>query len=356
MTTSVKSGSKVKVVELGKEPEIDKLKSTEREAGALKRHEVRVAIKAVSLNYRDLLVVKGHYAKLYDGATTPGGTPLIPCSDGAGEVVEIGEDVSRFKIGDRVAGIFMQGWIGGEINAEIGRTALGGSIDGVLRESVVFEQEGLVHLPEHLSYEEGSTLPCAAVTAWNGMIHAGKIKAGDIVLTLGTGGVSIFAVQFAKMMGARVIATSSSNEKLARLQKEFGVDKNDCINYKDHPDWDKQVLSLTGKRGVDHTVEVGGAGTLSKSVNSTKIGGQISVIGVLANGESDFNPINVLMKTIRLQGIYVGSREMFEDMNRAISLHRIKPVVDKVFKFEDAIKAFQYMESQAHFGKVVIKF
>jgi len=355
MTTSVKSGSKIKVVELGKEPQIDKLNTTQRESQALGRHQIRVAIKAVSLNFRDLLVVKGLYAKLYDGATTPGGMPLIPCSDGAGEVIEIGEDVSDFKIGDRVAGIFMQGWVGGEPSAEVGATALGGAIDGVLRETVVFEQEGLVHLPEHLSFEEGATLPCAAVTAWNGMIHAGKIKAGDTVLTLGTGGVSVFAIQFAKMMGARVIATSSSNEKLTRLQKEFGVDKADCINYKEHPDWDKQVLALTAKRGVDHVVEVGGAGTLAKSVNSTKVGGQISVIGVLTNAEGDFNPINVLMKGIRLQGIYVGSREMFQDMNRAIAQHKMKPVVDKVFKFEDAIKAFQYMESQAHFGKVVIK-
>lgn len=355
MTTSVKSGSKIKVVELGKEPRIDQLNTTQRDSGALGRHQVRVAIKAVSLNFRDLLVVKGLYAKLHDGATTPGGAPLIPCSDGAGEVIEIGADVSNFKIGDRVCGIFMQGWIGGEINAQIGNTALGGAIDGVLQESVIFEQEGLVHLPEHLSYEEGATLPCAAVTAWNGMIHTGKIKAGDTVLTLGSGGVSIFAVQFAKMMGARVIVTSSSNEKLVRLQKEFGVDKEDCINYKEHPDWDKKVLTLTGKRGVDHVVELGGAGTLAKSVNATRVGGAISVIGVLANNQGDFNPINVLMKTIRLQGIYVGSREMFEDMNRAIAQHKMKPVIDKVFKFEDAIKAFQYMESQAHFGKVVIK-
>ncbi len=355
MTTMVKSGSKVKIVELGKEPAIEKLNSTNREAAALKQHEVRVAMKAVSLNYRDLLVVKGHYAKLYDGATTPGGMPLIPCSDGAGEVIEIGEDVSRFKVGDRVAGIFMQGWIGGEINAEIGKTALGGAIDGVLAESVVFNQEGLVHIPEHFSYEEGATLPCAAVTAWNGMIHTGKIKAGDTVLTLGTGGVSIFAVQFGKMMGARVIVTSSSNEKLERLHKEFGIDKKDLINYKEKPDWEKEVLSLTGKRGVDLTVELGGAGTLAKSVICTRVGGHVSVIGILANNQGDFNPINVLMKTLRLQGIYVGSREMFEDMNRAISLHKIKPVIDKVFSFDDAIKAFQYMESQAHFGKVVIK-
>lgn len=355
MTTSVQSGNKVKVVELGKEPQIDKLNTTQRESGALGRHQVRVAIKAVSLNFRDLLVVKGHYAKLYDGATTPGGLPLIPCSDGAGEVIEIGEDVTRVKVGDRVAGIFMQNWVAGEATAEYGKTALGGAIDGVLRESCIFEQNGLVHLPEHLSYEEGATLPCAAVTAWNGMFHSGNVKACDTVLTLGTGGVSIFAVQFAKMVGARVIVTSSSNEKLARLQKEFGVDKNDCINYKEHPEWDKQVLSLTQKRGVDLTVELGGAGTLPKSVNATRVGGQVSVIGVLAGVQGDFNPINVLMKTIRMQGIYVGSRDMFEEMNRAISMHKLKPVVDKVFKFEDSIKAFQYMESQAHFGKVVIK-
>jgi NADPH:quinone reductase-like Zn-dependent oxidoreductase len=306
---------------------------------------VLVSIKAVSLNYRDLLVVKGAYSR-----NLPFG--LIPCSDGAGEVVEVGDGVTRVKPGDRVAGIFFQAWVSGELDEIKAKSALGGAIDGVLAEYVLFHQDGLVQIPEHLSYEEGASLSCAAVTAWNGLVTSGGLKAGDTVLVMGTGGVSIFALQFAKISGARVIATSSSDEKLERV-KQMGV--SDGINYKLIPDWDKKVFELTARRGVDHVVEVGGAGTLAKSLRAVRTGGHISLIGVLS-GAGEANPLPAVMKNIRIQGIYVGSRDMFEAMNSAISLHQLHPVIDRVFPFEEAKEAFSYMESGAHFGKVVIRF
>ena len=335
----------MKVFEIKQASGIDALTLTERPEPKLGYGQALVKIKAVSLNYRDLLVVKGAYSR-----NLP--LPLVPCSDGAGEVVEVGEGVTRVKRGDRVAGIYMQTWISGELDESKARSALGGAIDGVLAEHVLFHEEGLVHIPEHLSYEEAATLPCAAVTAWNGLITSGGLKPGDTVLVMGTGGVSIFALQFAKISGARVIATSSSDEKLERV-KQLGA--SDGINYKSVPDWDKKVWELTNKVGVDHVVEVGGAGTLAKSLRAVRMGGQISLIGVLS-GVGEANPLPAVMKNIRIQGIYVGSREMFEAMNRAISLHQLHPVVDRVFPFEETHEAYRYMESGAHFGKVVIRF
>lgn len=244
-------------------------------------------------------------------------------------------------------------WLEGELSAQKERTAIGGGhLDGVGREYGAVDQNGLVKIPEHLSFEEAATLPCAAVTAWHGLIAFGTLKAGDTALTLGTGVVSIFALQFAKMHGARVIATSSSDEKLA-LVRELGADET--INYKKAPDWDKEALRLTDGIGVDHVVEVGGAGTLSRSVNSTRIGGRVALIGVLASG-NDFDPISVLLKNIRMQGILVGSRQMFEDMNRAIEANRLKPIVDRTFAFEEARKALESLESGSHFGKIVLRF
>jgi NADPH:quinone reductase-like Zn-dependent oxidoreductase len=221
----------------------------------------------------------------------------------------------------------------------------------MLAEYVVLEEDGVVHLPEHLSYEEGATLPCAGLTAWNALVTQGQVKAGDTVLIQGTGGVSIFALQFARMHGARVIATSSSDEKLARA-KELGA--SDGVNYKANPDWDKAARELTGGLGVDFVVEVGGAGTFERSLKAIRVGGFVGVIGVLSSG-AGANPVHILMKSTRVQGIFVGSREMFEAMNRAISLHKMKPVVDQVFPFEEAKQALQLMESGGHFGKIVIK-
>jgi NADPH:quinone reductase-like Zn-dependent oxidoreductase len=334
----------MKAFEIKQPSGIDSLTLAERPNPKPGFGQALVKIKAASLNFRDLLVVKGAYSR-----NLPPG--LVPCSDGAGEVVEIGEGVTRVKPGDRVAGIFMQTWISGELDESKAKSALGGAIDGVLAEYVLFHEDGLVRVPEHLSYEEAATLPCAAVTAWNGLITSGGLKPGDTVLVLGTGGVSIFALQFAKISGARVIATSSSDEKLKRV-KEFGA--SDVINYKSVPDWEKKVLEITGRRGVDHVVEVGGAGTLPKSLRAVRMGGHISLIGVLT-GAGEANPLPAVMKNIRIQGIYVGSREMFEAMNSAVTFNQLHPVIDRVFSFEETKEAFGHMESGAHFGKVVIR-
>jgi NADPH:quinone reductase-like Zn-dependent oxidoreductase len=307
-------------------------------------YEAIVKFRAVSLNYRDVMFYKGLYKP-------DARFPAVPLSDGAGEVVAVGENVSRWKIGDRVCPIFMQGWLEGLLTPRKARTSLGaGDRDGVLREFAEFNENGLVRIPDHLSYEEASTLPCAAVTAWHALVDFGRLKAGATVLSLGTGGVSTFAVQFAKLHGARVIATSGSDEKIARV---LALGADEAINYKRTPDWDKEVFRRTDKVGVDHVVEVGGAGTLPKSLNAVRTGGDISVIGVLAEG-SGLNPVRLLMKSIRLQGILVGSRQMFEDMNRAIGVNKLRPVIGKTFSFEQAREALQYMESGSHFGKIVL--
>jgi NADPH:quinone reductase-like Zn-dependent oxidoreductase len=308
--------------------------------------EVVVKFHAASLNYRELLFAWG----LYNPNPR---LPAVPGSDGAGEVTAVGEGASRWKIGDRVCPIFMQGWLEGPLTPAKQETSLGGGgdFDGTLCEYGAFHEEGLVRIPDHLSYEEAATLPCAAVTAWNALVNVGKIKAGDTILTLGTGGVSVFAIQIAKLHGARVIATSSSNEKLARVRK-LGADET--INYKTTPDWDAEVLRLTGGAGVDHVVEVGGAGTLPRSSNATRLGGAISVIGVLAQG-AGLNPMKVLMKTLHVQGIFVGSRRLFEELNRAVSVARLRPVIDRTFAFGQLREALDYMQSGAHCGKIVIR-
>jgi NADPH:quinone reductase-like Zn-dependent oxidoreductase len=324
---------------------LENLSLVERETPQPARGEVLVKFHAVSLNYRELLFAWGLY-------NPNPNLPAVPCSDGAGEVVALGEGVTRWKVGDRVCPIFMQGWIDGELDSSKGRTSLGGGdIDGTLREFGAFHEDGLVHIPEALSYEEAATLPCAAVTAWNALVHVSAVKAGDAVLLLGTGGVSIFALQIAKMHGARVIITSSSDEKLAHA-RNLGADET--INYKTTPEWDAEVLRLTGGKGVDHVVEVGGAGTLPRSINAARYGGTISVIGVLSQGEG-VNPISILMKGLRVQGIFVGSRKMFEELNRAVTCNQLKPVIDRTFAFNEAPEALAYMESGSHFGKIVIR-
>jgi NADPH:quinone reductase-like Zn-dependent oxidoreductase len=324
---------------------IENLTVTERDEPKPQANEVLVEFHAASLNYRDLMMIKGAYNPKLQ-------TPLVPFSDGAGEVVGVGESVTKWKIGDRVCPIFMQSWIDGAIDYQKARTALGGDADGCLREFGSFNEKGLVRIPEHLSYEEAATLPCAAVTAYNALFYTGNLKTGDSVLLQGTGGVSIFALQFAAVHAARTIITSSSDEKLQRA-KDFGA--NDLINYKEREDWDKAVLDLTEKRGVDQVVEVGGAGTMQKSVNAVKMGGEVSVIGVLA-GKGEFNPTSLLMKSVKLQGIYVGSRQMFEQMNLMLCKHSdLKPVIDKTFAFDEIQDAFKYMESGSHFGKIVVK-
>jgi NADPH:quinone reductase-like Zn-dependent oxidoreductase len=322
---------------------IDNLVVSERPDPKPGAGQVLVKAHAVSLNFRDLLVVKGDYNRKMP-------LPITPCSDCAGEVTAIGEGVTRVKVGDRVAGIFMQTWIEGESSETKSRSALGGALGGVLSEYVLLHQEGVVPIPAHLSFEEAATLPCAAVTAWHALVVKGGVKPGDTVVTLGSGGVSVFALQFAKLAGALVISTSSSDEKLARLRS---LGASGGINYKTTPDWDKRVRELTGV-GADHIIEVGGAATLPKSLKAVRAGGTISLIGNVS-GNGDVNPLPLLMKNARMQGIFVGSREMFEAMNRAIAVHELRPVIDRVFPFDQAREAMRYMESGAHFGKIVIK-
>lgn len=306
--------------------------------------QVLLKMKAWSLNYRDLLVVKGMYNPKLK-------FPFVPLSDGVGEVIGVGDGVTRVKVGDRVAACFMQRWQAGELTEAAARSALGGAIPGILEEQVVLHEDGVVHLPKHLSDEEAATLPCAALTAWNALVTQGGIKAGDTVLVQGTGGVSIFALQFARLAGAWVIATSSSDAKLQKARQE-GAARG--INYKTTPAWEEKVRELTNGLGVDHVVEVGGAGTFNQSMKSVRLGGTVSLIGVLA-GKGDVNLMPVLMKGVRVQGIFVGNREMFEAMIRAIALHQMKPVVDRVFEFKDIQGALKHMEAGAHFGKVCVR-
>ena len=306
--------------------------------------QVLVAMKAVSLNYRDLAVVTGRYPR-------NAAQPVVICSDGAGEVVAVGDGVASLRAGDRVVGSFFQNWLTGPFVREYGASALGGAIDGVLTKFRVFDEQGLLRVPEHLSFEEAATLPCAAVTAWNALVSSCHVQAGDTVLLLGTGGVSIFGLQFAKLHGARTIITSSSDAKLARA-KALGADET--INYKNNPDWDKDVLRLTAGKGADIILEVGGGETFPRSMNSVRASGQIAVIGVLS-GFAATIPIGMIgLQTLRVRGIFVGSVAIFEDMNRAIVANQLHPVVDRVFPFEQSADALRYMLSAQHIGKIVI--
>ena len=323
---------------------IDSLSLVERPDPTPGPRQVLVRVRATSLNYRDLLTIEAQSAR---AAPKP---DLIPLSDGAGEVVAVGPGVSRVKAGDRVAGCFMQKWFGGPISERPMASAMGGAIDGMLTELAVLEEDGVVKLPRHLSFEEGATLPCAAVTAWHALVEIGGLKAGDIVLTQGSGGVSIFALQLARMAGARVIATSSSPAKAARL-KQMGAEA--VIDYRATPDWDQEAMKLTNGRGADIVVEVGGAGTLPRSFLAARIGGTIVVIGLLS-GMATLDPMPILRRNLKVQGLYVGSTQMFEALNRAIEAGGLKPVIDKVFPFADAKEAYRHLKSQQHFGKIVI--
>lgn len=323
---------------------IDSLTLVERPDPAPGLRQVLVRVRATSLNYRDLMTIQGSSAR---AAPKP---DLVPLSDGAGEVVAVGAGVSRVKVGDRVAGCFMQRWPGGAIDEAATASAMGGAIDGMLTELALLEEDGVVRLPDSLSFEEGATLPCAGVTAWHALVEIGRIKAGDLVLVQGSGGVSIFALQFARAFGARVIATSSSAAKAQRL-RQMGAEA--VIDYRATPDWDKEAMTLTGGRGADLIVEVGGAGTLPRSFQAARIAGKIVVIGLLS-GMAEVDPMPILRRNLHVQGLYVGNRQMFEAMNRAIEANRLKPVIDRVFPFAEAKEAYRHMKSQNHFGKIVI--
>jgi len=321
---------------------IDSLEFVERPTPVPGPGEVLVGVRAVSLNYRDLLMVKG----LYNPKMR---LPRIPCSDGAGEVVAVGPGVTEWKPGDRVAGIFMQHWLDGPLTAAKARGALGGDIDGMLADYVLLSEDGLVALPEHLSFQEAATLPCAAVTAWNALA-AGEIRPGNTVLIQGTGGVSIFALQFARLKGARVLGISSSFEKLERASA-MGLDAG--MNYRDNPEWERWAGDQTNGEGVDLVVEVGGSGTLAHSLRAIRPGGMIAQVGVLAHGEDPFPIPLILHKMARIHGIYVGSRRDFVEMNRAISLAELRPVGEE-FDWSQAREVFERMEEGSHFGKLVL--
>ncbi|CCQ95030.1 Zinc-type alcohol dehydrogenase-like protein C1773.06c [[Clostridium] ultunense Esp] len=320
---------------------------TEREVPVPGPGEVLVKIRAVSLNSRDLGVIDGFY---YPNMNFP----LIPVSDGVGEVVATGERTTRFRVGERVSATFSQRWISGNPTKEWLDGLLGGPLDGMLAEYRVLHEDGLVRVPEHLTDAEAAALPCAGVTAWQAVVTEGKVKAGDVVVVQGTGGVSLFAMQFAKLHGASVIITSSSDEKLERAM-QLGADYG--INYRRTPDWDQAVLEWTNGRGADHVVDVGGASTLNRSIAACRFGGHVSLIGLLSGAEvKDFRLVPAFQKRIRLQGINVGNRDMFEAMNRAIALNKLRPVIDRTFPFEQSVEALRYLAKGNHFGKIAIVF
>jgi len=321
---------------------IDALSLVEKDVSAPAAGHVLVRVHAVSLNFRDLMTVQGHYNPKMK-------LPRVPCSDGAGEVLAVGEGVTQWKPGDRVAGIFMQNWLDGAPNSTKVKGALGGDIDGMLCDYVILKETGLVHIPEHLSFQEAATLPCAAVTAWKALA-AGDVKPGCTVLIQGTGGVSIFALQLAKLRGARVIGTSSSDEKLERAA-EMGLDAGH--NYRDDPDWERWAMEQTNGEGVDLIVEVGGMGTLGRSLRAVRVGGVIAQVGVLSGAAEMFGIPLILHKVARIQGLYVGSRRDFIEMNRAISLAELRPVGEE-FHWTQAREVLERMEEGSHFGKLVL--
>lgn len=306
--------------------------------------EVLVRIRATCLNYRDYMNVMG-----IKGVTGP--VPRIPCSDGTGEVVEVGPDVTKWQPGDRIAAPFMPTWLDGGYTQAHAAKALGGAVDGLLREFAVLPAASLLRIPDYLSFEEASTLPCAAVTAWDALITRGGLQAGETVLILGSGGVSVFALQIAKLKGARLLATTSSDEKGRRL---IALGADAVHNYKTDPAWDEWAIKQTGGLGVDRVIEIGGADTLNRSLKATRFGGHIALIGVLTGTSGEIQTVQILRKGIRLDGIYVGSRAMFADLLDAFSAAKVKPVIDSTFAFEQAPDAFRRIESGQHFGKIVI--
>jgi NADPH:quinone reductase-like Zn-dependent oxidoreductase len=298
----------------------------------------------VSLNFRDVLMARGLY-----NPKQP--LPLVPCSDGAGEVVEIGPGVTRVKVGDGVMGLFAQGWLAGRARLPKLRSTLGGPRPGMLRSEAVLPEDGVVKMPAGYTFEQASTLPCAAVTAWSALEQA-ALTAGDVVLVQGTGGVSLFAAQLAKQRGARVLATSKSDEKLERAKRELGVDEG--INYVAHPKWSAEVRRLTAKEGADVIVEVGGGATFGESCRAVRAGGTIALIGVLSGTSSEVPLTPILMQNVRVQGVLVGHRDAFEALVRAIESGGLQPTIDRVFEFGEAATAFEYLTKGQHFGKVVV--
>ena len=306
--------------------------------------ELLIRMKAASLNYRDLLMVTGNYNPKLK-------MPMVPCSDGVGVIESVGQGCSM-KEGVRVSPIFARTWHDGPPFREMLKRTHGGPLDGTLQQYMVVPEADVVQVPDHLSDEAAAALPCAGLTAWSALVERGPVRPGEKLLILGTGGVSIFALQFGKALGAELIVTSGSDDKLQRA-RDMGA--HHLINYRSSPNWERDVYKLTGGQGVDHIVEVGGVGTLEKSIRSVKPGGSIYLIGVLAGKEAPLDLTPVLMQDIRIQGVVVGSRRAFENMNRAVDVHKMEPVVDRVFSFDESAKAFEYLKSGSHFGKICIK-
>lgn len=323
---------------------VDALAQNDRKVPEPAAGQVRVKIHASSINYRDLATIEDPVSRKLP-------YPTIPNSDAAGEVTAIGAGVDGINVGDRVASCFFQNWQAGDISPAAMASALGGAVPGVLAEEVLLNAGGVVPVPPHLSFAEASTLPCAALTAWHALTEPRPVRPGEKVLLLGTGGVSVFAQQFCKFMGAETIVTSSSNDKLERM-KELGA--HHVINYRETADWDQVVNDLTDGAGVDRVIEVGGPGTLQRSINAVRVGGNIALIGILTGAGGAVSPTAMMRKSITLRGIYVGSKAMFLAMNNAIALHQLKPVIDETFSFDDARQAYHRMREASHFGKLVV--
>jgi NADPH:quinone reductase-like Zn-dependent oxidoreductase len=334
----------MKAYELQKNEGFSSLTQVDRPSPALGTHDVRVSVQAVSLNYRDLVLARSAHKSRR--------APAIPTSDGAGEVVEVGAAVERLKTGDRVMANFFPTWLEGPPSAAHHERALGSTVDGMLAEEVVLDQSAWVKVPEHLSFEQAATLPCAGVTAFNALFETASLRPGDTVLVQGTGGVSIFALQLAKAAGARVIVTSKSAEKRERAMR-LGADHT--IDYQAVPEWGKAAHAYTGGSGVDLVVEVGGPGTFDQSVAALRYAGTMSILGVLTGTRGEINTYDIFHKALRVHGVYVGSVRMFEGLTRALGSHVLTPVVDRVFAFGDARGAYEYLASGQHFGKVVVR-
>jgi NADPH:quinone reductase-like Zn-dependent oxidoreductase len=333
----------VKAYELHPEDGFAALRTVDRASAPLGPGDVRVRVAAVSLNYRDLRVLAGAKKRK---------APVVPVSDGAGEVVEVGPGVTRVAVGDRVAGAFFPTWLQGGLAEHHHQHALGGTQDGMLAEEVVLPETGWIRLPAYLSFEQAATLPCAGVTAWHALFEAAALRTGDTVLVQGSGGVSIFALQLARAAGAHVVATSSSADKRARLER---MGAQATVDYRENPKWGDAVREATGGRGVDVAVEVGGAGTFDQTVRALRYGGTMSLLGILAGTQGPIDTYAVFHKNLRVHGVYVGSVAMFEDLLRAMDASKLEPVIDQVFGFAEVRAAYEHLQSGAHFGKVVIR-
>lgn len=323
------------------QPGKDEIKLVELNSTPLAEDEIRIELKAASINYRDIVTRKVTKQE------------VVPFSDGAGEVVEIGSKVSDFSVGDKVIGLFFPQWMDGPLTAELFKNSRGaGKCQGMLSQQVCGKASSFIRFPEYLTYQQASTLPCAGVTAWHALFETPQpAKKGETILIIGTGGVSVFAIQLAHVFGLNSIVISSSDEKLAKA-KQLGA--THTINYRTTENWDEAVLALTQGEGVDRVIEVGGAGTLEKSLNAVKVNGVVSLIGILTGIEGKINPFPILTKSLRVFGIYVANKAMQARFHQALSEHKIQPVIDKTFEFEEADEAYQYQQSARHFGKIVV--